>query len=44
MFATTVVGIIIGAIGFISLQVRQRWTADDMNILEYVVESIKESK
>jgi len=43
-FATTVVGIIIGAIGFISLQVRQRWTADDMNILEYVVESIKESK
>lgn len=43
-FATTVVGIIIGAIGFVSLQVRQRWTADDMNILEYVVESIKESK
>ena len=40
-FATTVVGIIIGAIGFISLQVKQRWVADDMNILEYVVESIK---
>ncbi len=40
-FATTVVGIIIGAIGFISLQVKQRWVADDMNILEYVVESLK---
>ena len=40
-FATTVVGIIIGAIGFITLQVKQRWIAGDMNILEYVVESIK---
>lgn len=42
-FATTVVGIIIGAIGFITLQVRNRWAADDMNILEYIVESIVES-
>lgn len=41
-FATTVVGIIIGAIGFITLQVKQRWVADDMNILEYVVESLKQ--
>lgn len=41
-FATTVVGILIGAIGFITLQVRQRWVADDMNILEYVVESLKQ--
>ena len=41
-FATNVVGIIIGAIGFITLQVRQRWVADDMNILEYVVESLKQ--
>lgn len=40
-FATTVIGIIIGAIGFITLQVKQRWVAGDMNILEYVVESIK---
>ena len=43
-FATTVVGVIIGAIGFITLQVKQRWFADDMNILEYVVESLKEQK
>lgn len=41
-FATTVVGIIIGAIGFITLQVKQRWVANDMNILEYVVESLKQ--
>lgn len=40
-FATTVIGIVIGAIGFITLQVKQRWVADDMNILEYVVESLK---
>lgn len=43
-FATTVVGIIIGAIGFITLQVKQRWVADDMNILEYVVESLNEKE
>ncbi|MGE4433969.1 MAG: MotA/TolQ/ExbB proton channel family protein [Bacteroidales bacterium] len=41
-FATTVVGIVIGAIGFITLQLRQRWVADDLNILEYVIDSIKE--
>ena len=43
-FATTVIGIIIGAIGFITLQVKQRWVADDMNILDYIAESIKSSK
>ncbi len=41
-FATTVIGIIIGAVGFITLQVKQRWVADDINILEYIVESIKQ--
>ncbi len=40
-FATTVIGIIIGAIGFITLQIRQRWVADDMNILDYIGESVK---
>ena len=43
-FATTVVGIVIGAIGFITLQVKLRWVADDMNILEYVVESLNEKE
>ena len=39
-FSTTVVGIIIGAVGFITLQIKQRWIADDMNILQYIVESV----
>lgn len=43
-FATTVVGIVIGAIGFITLQVKQRWVAADMNILEYIVESLNEKE
>lgn len=43
-FATTVVGIVIGAIGFITLQVKRRWVAADMNILEYVVESLNEKE
>ncbi len=41
-FATTVVGIIIGAVGFITLQVKQRWVADDMNILGFMVDTLKE--
>lgn len=40
-FATTVVGIIIGAIGFVTLQVKQRWVADDLNIIEYIVKMKK---
>lgn len=43
-FATTVVGIVIGAVGFITQSIKQRWIADDMNILEYVCESIKQSR
>lgn len=43
-FATTVIGLIIGAVGFITLQVKQRWFADDMNVLEYIVESLEENK
>lgn len=40
-FATTVVGLIIGAVGFITLQVRQRWVAEELNLLEYVAEKLK---
>ena len=40
-FATTVIGIIVGAIGFVTLQIKQRWVADDMNILDYISESLK---
>ncbi len=43
-FATTVVGVFIGAIGFITLQVKQRWYADDMNTLEYIAAALKEER
>lgn len=43
-FATTVIGIIIGAVGFITLQIRQRWAADDLNILEYTVDALQEQR
>lgn len=39
-FATTVLGVFIGAIGFITLQIKQRWYADDMNTLEYLTDTI----
>lgn len=43
-FATTVIGVFIGAIGFITLQIKQRWYADDLNTLEYIAGSILEKK
>ena len=43
-FATTVIGLFIGAIGFITLQTKQRWYADDMNILDFIANSITERK
>ena len=42
-FATTVLGVFIGAIGFITLQIKQRWYADDMNTLEYIIDSLLET-
>ena len=41
-FATTVVGLIIGGVGFITLQAKQRWYAEDLNIIGYIVETLKE--
>ncbi|TKG90397.1 MotA/TolQ/ExbB proton channel family protein [Puteibacter caeruleilacunae] len=43
-FATTVIGIFIGAVGFITLQIKQRWYADDMNTLEFMVDTIIENR
>lgn len=37
-FATTVVGLFSAAIGFITLQVKQRWYTRDLNRLEFVCE------
>ena len=41
-FATTVIGVFIGAVGFITMQVKQRWYADDMNTLDFIAGSIEE--
>lgn len=35
-FATTVVGLVISAIGFVVLHVRQRWLLQDLTNLEYI--------
>ena len=36
VFATTVVGLVISAIGLITLQFKQRWYAKDVNNLDYI--------
>jgi biopolymer transport protein ExbB/TolQ len=35
-FNTTVMGLLIGAIGYLTLQTKQRWCATDMNQLDYI--------
>ncbi|MDO4780096.1 MAG: MotA/TolQ/ExbB proton channel family protein, partial [Bacteroides sp.] len=41
-FATTVVGLVAGAIGFITQQTKQRWYLQDMTNLEFVAELLRE--
>ncbi|KAA6301004.1 MAG: hypothetical protein EZS26_002856 [Candidatus Ordinivivax streblomastigis] len=36
VFATTVVGLVVSAIGLITLQFKQRWYAKDINHLDYI--------
>jgi biopolymer transport protein ExbB/TolQ len=43
-FATTVVGLATGAIGFITLQIKQRWYLRDMANLEFINKLLEESK
>ncbi|WP_026474968.1 MotA/TolQ/ExbB proton channel family protein [Alkaliflexus imshenetskii] len=42
-FATTVIGLLTGAIGFITLQVKQRWYLQDFTNLEYLVQLLSQS-
>ena len=44
VFATTVVGLVISAIGLVTLQFKQRWYAKDIYNLEYVSRVITEQK
>lgn len=41
-FATTVIGLLSGAVGFIILQVKRRWYASDLADLEFVSELLKQ--
>jgi biopolymer transport protein ExbB/TolQ len=43
-FATTVVGLAAGAIGFITLQIKQRWYLKDMANLEFIHKLMEESR
>lgn len=36
VFATTVVGLVVSAIGLVTLQYKQRWYSEDVNNLDYV--------
>ena len=43
-FATTVIGLLTGAVGFVVMQVKHRWYASDISDMEFVVEILKLSK
>ncbi len=43
-FATTVLGLFIGAVGFILVQIRQRWIATDLTNLDFISGLISQHK
>jgi biopolymer transport protein ExbB/TolQ len=43
-FATTVVGLVTGAIGYVTLQVKQRWYATDCNEMEFISRLLGENQ
>lgn len=43
-FATTVVGLVAGAVGFLTQQVKQRWYLQDMANLEFLSELLNEKR
>ena len=43
-FATTVVGLVVSAIGYLTQQARERWSVRNLTILEYLVDIINQSK
>lgn len=42
-FATTVIGLLIGAVGFIVLQMKKRWYAADVSDMEFVANLLEEN-
>lgn len=43
-FATTVVGLVISAIGFLTQQAKERWASHNLVILDFIAESLKNMK
>lgn len=43
-FATTVVGLVVSAVGFITQMVKERWAAKDIAILEFVADLVESDK
>lgn len=43
-FATTVVGLVAGAVGFLTQQVKQRWYLQDMTNLEFISELLNDER
>ena len=43
-FATTVVGLVVSAIGFLTQQVKERWFVQNLTILEFVADIVKQSE
>lgn len=41
-FATTVVGLVVSAIGFLTQMVKQRWAVKNLTILEYLADVVKQ--
>lgn len=44
VFATTVVGLVVSAVGLVTLQFKQRWYAQDVNNLDYVSRVLTQRK
>ena len=42
-FATTVVGLVVSAIGFLTQQVKERWAVKNITMLEYLADVVKQS-
>ena len=43
-FATTVVGLVVSAIGFLTQQVKERWAVANLTMLEYLADVVKQSE
>ena len=43
-FATTVVGLVVSAIGFVTQQSKERWSVKNLTILEYLADIVNQSK